>query len=200
MGDEIFKEIALKGYDPRDFTIFSYGGGGPLHACGYAEALKVGRVVVPPNSQVFSASGAAGLQLLRIYEQSAWFVLFNPLTKQLFSDFDTFNGIVEGFEERARGDFAEEGYAPDELSFSLELDMRSSGQLYVITVASPVDRIRDEDDLARHVDYIHINPVKHRLVERVVDWRWSTFHRYERLGILPADWAAEPSVEGAFGE
>jgi N-methylhydantoinase A len=148
MGDEIFKEIALKGYDPRDFTIFSYGGGGPLHACGYAEALKVGRVVVPPNSQVFSASGAAGLQLLRIYEQSAWFVLFNPLTKQLFSDFDAFNGIVEGFEERARADFAEEGYAPDELSFSLELDMRSSGQLYVITVASPVDRIRDEDDLA----------------------------------------------------
>jgi N-methylhydantoinase A len=148
MGDEIFKEIALKGYDPREFTIFSYGGGGPLHACGYAEALKVGRVVVPPNSQVFSASGAAGLQLLRIYEQSAWFVLFNPLTKQLFSDFDAFNGIVEGFEERARADFAEEGYAPDQLSFSLELDMRSSGQLYVITVASPVDRIRDEDDLA----------------------------------------------------
>src|SRR4030095_9865549 len=148
MGDEIFKEIALKGYDPREVTIISYGGGGPLHACGYAEALKVGRVVVPPNSQVFSASGAAGLQLLRIYEQSAWFVLFNPLTKQLFSDFDAFNGIVEGFEERARADFAEEGYAPDELSFSLELDMRSSGQLYVITVASPVDRIRDEDDLA----------------------------------------------------
>jgi N-methylhydantoinase A len=148
MGDEIFKEIALKGYDPREFTIFSYGGGGPLHACGYAEALKVGRVVVPPNSQVFSASGAAGLQLLRIYEQSAWFVLFNPLTKQLFSDFDAFNGIVEGFEERARADFAEEGYSPDELSFSLELDMRSSGQLYVITVASPVDRIRDDDDLA----------------------------------------------------
>jgi len=61
-------------------------------------------------------------------------------------------------------------------------------------------QIRDEDDLARHVDYIHINPVKRRLVERVADWRWSTFHRYVRLGILPADWAAEPSVDGAFGE
>ena len=148
MGDEIFKEITLKGYDPREFTIFSYGGGGPLHACGYAEALQVDRVVVPPNSQVFSASGAAGLQLLRIYEQSAWLVLFNPITKQLFSDFDAFNGIVEGFEARARADFAEEGYSPDSLQYSLELDMRSSGQLYVITVASPVDRMHDDDDLA----------------------------------------------------
>jgi putative transposase len=61
-------------------------------------------------------------------------------------------------------------------------------------------QIRDESDLARHVDYIHINPVKHRLVERVVDWRWSTFHRYVRLGVLPANWAAEPCSEGAFGE
>jgi putative transposase len=31
--------------------------------------------------------------------------------------------------------------------------------------------IRDESDLARHVDYIHYNPVKHGLVSRVSDWR-----------------------------
>jgi putative transposase len=61
-------------------------------------------------------------------------------------------------------------------------------------------QIRDETDLARHVDYVHVNPLKHGLVERVADWRWSTFHRYLRLGILPADWATEASVEGAFGE
>jgi putative transposase len=61
-------------------------------------------------------------------------------------------------------------------------------------------QIRDELDLARHVDYIHINPVKHGWAERVADWRWSTFHRYVRLGMLPIDWAAEPSMEGTFGE
>ena len=79
MGDEIFKEVTLKGYDPADFTVFSFGGGGPLHACGYAKALKAGNVVVPPHASVFSASGAAGLELLHVYEKSAWFVLFNPL-------------------------------------------------------------------------------------------------------------------------
>ena len=37
---------------------------------------------------------------------------------------------------------------------------------------------RDESDLKRCVDYIHVNPVKHKLVERVRDWPWSSFHRY----------------------
>ena len=36
--------------------------------------------------------------------------------------------------------------------------------------------IRDEEDLGRHIDYIHYNPVKHGLVERVADWRWSRLH------------------------
>ncbi|MBI5889464.1 MAG: transposase [Nitrosomonadales bacterium] len=47
--------------------------------------------------------------------------------------------------------------------------------------------IRDEADFARHVDYIHINPVKHGLVPRVVDWPLSSFHRYVREGVVPID-------------
>jgi putative transposase len=43
-------------------------------------------------------------------------------------------------------------------------------------------RIRDENDLQRHVDYIHYNPLKHKLVGRVEDWPWSTYHRYVREG------------------
>lgn len=50
-------------------------------------------------------------------------------------------------------------------------------------------RIRDENDFARHVDYIHHNPRKHGHVERVADWPWSSFHRYVKAGILPVDWA-----------
>lgn len=59
--------------------------------------------------------------------------------------------------------------------------------------------IRDETDLQRHVDYIHINPVKHGYVKRAADWRHSTFHRYVKQGILPTDWAAEAAT-GDFGE
>lgn len=61
--------------------------------------------------------------------------------------------------------------------------------------------LRDEDDLARHIDYIHFNPVKHRLVERVRDWPFSSFHRMLRLGIYPEDWAGvAENASSSFGE
>jgi len=50
-------------------------------------------------------------------------------------------------------------------------------------------RIRDDLDLARHVDYIHYNPVKHGWVSRAVDWPYSRLHGYIERGIVPVDWA-----------
>ena len=43
-------------------------------------------------------------------------------------------------------------------------------------------QIRDETDLQRHIDYIHYNPMKHELVNRVEDWPWSTYHKYVHDG------------------
>jgi len=54
--------------------------------------------------------------------------------------------------------------------------------------------IRDEIDLQRHVDYIHFNPVKHGLVERVADWPYSSFHRYVRNGGLYVEWGGASGV------
>ena len=50
--------------------------------------------------------------------------------------------------------------------------------------------IRDEDDLRRHIDYIHYNPVKHGLVESPYAWQHSTFRRYVKQGLYHADWGA----------
>lgn len=52
--------------------------------------------------------------------------------------------------------------------------------------------IRNEDDLSNHFDYVHWNPVKHGLVNRVVDWPYSTFHHYVREGYYSADWGTDP--------
>ena len=49
--------------------------------------------------------------------------------------------------------------------------------------------IVDEIDFARHVDYIHFNPVKHGWARCPIDWRWSSIHRFVREGRLPPDWA-----------
>ncbi|MCG6207363.1 transposase [Rhodopseudomonas sp. HC1] len=61
--------------------------------------------------------------------------------------------------------------------------------------------VRDEDDLAQHVDYIHYNPVKHGLVTAVRDWPYSSFHRFCRDGLLPPDWGGDVrEMSGRFGE
>jgi REP-associated tyrosine transposase len=61
--------------------------------------------------------------------------------------------------------------------------------------------IRNEGDFERHADYIHYNPVKHGLVSQVVDWRYSSFHRYVRQGVLPSDWGGKVIFPArGFGE
>jgi len=48
--------------------------------------------------------------------------------------------------------------------------------------------IRDERDYEAHVDYVHINPVKHGLVEHVKEWPYSTFHKMVEQGVYAQDW------------
>jgi putative transposase len=49
-------------------------------------------------------------------------------------------------------------------------------------------RIRDDDDLRRHVEYTYFNPVKHGLAGSVADWPCSSFHRDVKSGLFCADW------------
>jgi putative transposase len=60
--------------------------------------------------------------------------------------------------------------------------------------------IRDERDYAKHMDYLHFNPVKHGLVDKVIDWPFSSFHRYLKSGVYANDWAGEDYKELAMGE
>ena len=58
--------------------------------------------------------------------------------------------------------------------------------------------IRDENDLYRHLDYIHFNPVKHEYVRQVVDWPYSTFHSYVKRGIYPRDWCGNETTNDLY--
>jgi putative transposase len=62
--------------------------------------------------------------------------------------------------------------------------------------------IRDENDFARHADYIHWNPVKHGLVRCAADWPHSTFHRFVAAGLYPENWgvAEDEFSDSNFGE
>jgi len=46
------------------------------------------------------------------------------------------------------------------------------------------------------VDYVHFNPVKQKLVEHVVDWPWSSFHRFVANGVYPRNWGSSTDLFG----
>jgi putative transposase len=62
--------------------------------------------------------------------------------------------------------------------------------------------IRDQDDWARHVDYIHWNPVKHDYVLSPEDWPYSSFALAVRKGWYPAAWGRvePPDIDGLVPE
>ena len=57
--------------------------------------------------------------------------------------------------------------------------------------------IRDARDFAMHLDYIHLNPVKHGLARLPRDWPYSSFHRYVAKGWYEADWVGRAELPGA---
>lgn len=60
--------------------------------------------------------------------------------------------------------------------------------------------LRDEADYARHIDYVHYNPVKHGHAAAAAEWPHSTFHRWVRRGVYSADWGGDVSADMVGGE
>jgi putative transposase len=58
--------------------------------------------------------------------------------------------------------------------------------------------LRDDNDYERHCDYIHHNPVKHRLVRCPRDWPYSSFHRFVKAGDYDADWGCSDRAVPQF--
>ena len=157
MADAIFKEVAVKGYDPRNFTLLSYGGGGPLHACGYAGKIGITRILIPPFSAVFSALGAASMNQLHIHERSLYLMLYDSLEREVLQDFTEFNATVDQLEELGREDLLRQGVDAGDIKFRVELDMRYGNQLAQTAVVSPVERIESDQDVMTLLDLFSSN-------------------------------------------
>ncbi len=54
--------------------------------------------------------------------------------------------------------------------------------------------IRDEQDLTRHIEYIHFNPVKHGLANSPAEWENSSFSEYVSQGLYPVYWGANEKI------
>ncbi|MES2681988.1 MAG: hydantoinase/oxoprolinase family protein [Pseudomonadota bacterium] len=155
MANGIATELRTRGYEPRDFTILAYGGNGPLHACGIANALGVSKILSPPYSSTFSACGAGNVNQMHIHEMSTWTVLFNPALKSFFHDYEGFNRNVEELERRGREDLLRQGMKSEQIKYRLELDMRYGNQRVQTAVVTELNRLNVQKDVLTLMDQFH---------------------------------------------
>jgi N-methylhydantoinase A/acetophenone carboxylase len=153
MAGEIFKETILKGHDPKEFAVFSFGGAGPTHACGYTFEAGVPKIVTFPTSPVFCALGSAVMDVIQYYETTKYVLFRQPAglggagTGEYFTDYDRFNEVVRELQKLAIRDLQGQGIPPESAAFSLELEMRYGGQLNMTRVPSPRLFIKDRSDV-----------------------------------------------------
>jgi N-methylhydantoinase A len=109
-----------RGYDPRDFTLVAFGGGGPVHACSLAHVLRVPRVLVPVMPGVLSAVGILLADTMREYSRTVML----PIDA-------SFETVLAELEELGMEEFRVEGLRGQ--SFR-SVDLRYKGQGYELNV------------------------------------------------------------------
>lgn len=147
MGQEVFNEVALKGHDPRNFVVFACGGAGGAHACGYAPYAGAKKVIAPMQSSVFGAFGASTMAIKEVWDKSHSLKLFQWTDQSYLSDLASFNGITEELRDLAIRDLVLEGYRPEQIAFTLELNMRYGSQYNMTKVRAPKLALDNEADV-----------------------------------------------------
>ena len=123
-----------RGYDPRDFTLVAFGGGGAMHASALAAELNIPKVIVPVNCSVFSAWGMLMSDLRRDY-------VLTQLTTLNETNADKVAEAFAGMERQARADYAGDKLGSKKIRFERFGDMRYQGQEHTVRVMFPSGKV-----------------------------------------------------------
>jgi N-methylhydantoinase A len=146
-----------RGYDPRDFALVAFGGGGPLFACDIARELGIPNVVVPPLPGLTSALGLLTTDVA--YEQGT-------TVMQLLSAIDLVRlaARFQELEADIRAQLMRDGFDVGQISFVRSADCRYLGQGHELRTPAPaglvdvnfVHQLRDAFDRQHDRAYGHI--------------------------------------------
>lgn len=137
-----------KGYDPRDFALVAFGGGGGMHAIALAEELKIPRVVVPVNSSVFSAWGMLLTDLRRDYLQTHPLMISQQNSEEIAA-------IFKSLKDKATQDYQQDDVEQNNgLIFEYLTDLRYEGQEHTVKIPFPINNY-GEIDIEEAVNAFH---------------------------------------------
>lgn len=126
-----------KGYDPREFALVAFGGGGSMHAPALAEELGVKKVIVPVGASVFSAFGMLMTDLRHDFIQTF-------IRRVEGIDLVELNEKVKKQETEANEQFKEEGIEEGQVILTRFADLRYVGQEHTVKVPVPTGEITQE--------------------------------------------------------
>jgi N-methylhydantoinase A len=141
MADCMRQKTVEAGFDPRDFTVFAYGGAGPVHCAQYARELQVRDVVIPLGnvSSVFSAFGIAASPVRHLREMTA--PLAEPIEREELER--RFEPLVTS----VRGKLTDGGFSDEQMALERFVDMKYRGQFYELEIGLGSGPLPDSDTL-----------------------------------------------------
>ncbi|KAA0256993.1 hydantoinase/oxoprolinase family protein [Deferribacter autotrophicus] len=122
-----------RGYNPSEFTLFSFGGAGGMHAAFLAKLLGIPRVFVPKNPGILSAIGMILSDIIKDYSKTI-------MLKEALN-FDELKSYFAELEKQGVEDLLNEGIEKENITLELYLDMRYFGQSYEIIVPFTEDYV-----------------------------------------------------------
>jgi len=137
MGGLVTRRVVSRGFDPRDFVIFAYGGAGGMHGAFYAAEAAISEVVVPSLAGTFSALGVATAPLLHTRLKHD----FGPIpgdSDQLISNFVELEKEVQAMLER-------DGVDEADRTISYSMEMRFGVQVHTVQLPVSVETWRSAD-------------------------------------------------------
>jgi len=138
-----------RGFDPRGFTLVSFGGAGGLHACALARALEIPEVLVPRNPGVLSAYGCVSADRVRDRSRTLMLPLNQEESEAAFANFAEVLATQSELIAEARAALTEEGFSIGRQVFTATLDARYRGQSFEI--ATPLETTLPATLAAFHV-------------------------------------------------
>jgi N-methylhydantoinase A len=115
-----------RGFDPREFSLFSFGGAGGLHAVALARHLGIPKVIISKFASTLSAFGMLASNVIKDYVQTVMLpgiITFNQLNKY-------FSPVVK----RGKHDLKNQGISEGQIEIQRSLDVRYLGQSYELSI------------------------------------------------------------------
>jgi N-methylhydantoinase A len=147
MAGEIRRMTLFRGYDPREFVVFAFGGGGPTHAGAYARELGVKQVVVPLGNcaAVWSALGTYAGGVVHVYDRNEF--MREPLKAQVL------NSIFAEMEEHAAQQLKSEGFGRSKMEFERFISLKYGAQISSLEIPFPAAGLAADDVDALIADF-----------------------------------------------